>query len=184
MKTEVEHCRVFFIIKIILPFSDFRKKKKTNWMEVQKRKWRRISKISTDISLINSLDDGCLMHIFSFLSPIPGIKQIPLSFPLLLKHVSSFSWIYCYFGSKFANPSSYFSSFQGYERSILFFVFLGFSVLFVFIILIDNSLHCSHHSWFTKPNSIRSCKNWIFLCIEAWWTSSLLILSLVGSLFA
>jgi hypothetical protein len=24
------------------------------------------------ISPMNSLDDGCLMHIFSFLSPIPG----------------------------------------------------------------------------------------------------------------
>ncbi|XP_060183627.1 F-box protein SKIP5 isoform X1 [Lycium barbarum] len=40
-------------------------------MEEQKRKWRRLSKISTDFSVINNLDDGCLMHIFSFLSPIP-----------------------------------------------------------------------------------------------------------------
>lgn len=24
------------------------------------------------ISFVNNLDDGCLMHIFSFLSPIPG----------------------------------------------------------------------------------------------------------------
>lgn len=27
---------------------------------------------SSDSALINDLDDGCLMHIFSFLSPIPG----------------------------------------------------------------------------------------------------------------
>ncbi|XP_055832225.1 F-box protein SKIP5 isoform X2 [Solanum dulcamara] len=41
-------------------------------MEEYKRKWRRLkSKSSTDFSLINNLDDGCLMHIFSFLSPIP-----------------------------------------------------------------------------------------------------------------
>ncbi|KAJ8551548.1 hypothetical protein K7X08_021563 [Anisodus acutangulus] len=37
-------------------------------MEEQKRKWRRPS---TEFPLINNLDDGCLMHIFSFLSPIP-----------------------------------------------------------------------------------------------------------------
>jgi hypothetical protein len=38
------------------------------------RKWRRKKKSLTSASLcpINNLDDGCLMHIFSFLSPIPG----------------------------------------------------------------------------------------------------------------
>lgn len=45
-----------------------------------KNKWRRLSKHggqpappapASDSSRINSLDDGCLMHIFSFLSPIP-----------------------------------------------------------------------------------------------------------------
>ncbi|GLT68452.1 hypothetical protein SLA2020_406820 [Shorea laevis] len=37
------------------------------------RKWRRKKKSLTSASLcpINNLDDGCLMHIFSFLSPIP-----------------------------------------------------------------------------------------------------------------
>ncbi|KAL2927224.1 F-box protein SKIP5 [Bienertia sinuspersici] len=36
-------------------------------------KWRRLSKCSSTIldSPINTLDDGCLMHIFSFLAPIP-----------------------------------------------------------------------------------------------------------------
>ncbi|KNA10016.1 hypothetical protein SOVF_148160 [Spinacia oleracea] len=38
-----------------------------------KNKWRKLSKHSstTSDSLINTLDDGCLMHIFSFLSPLP-----------------------------------------------------------------------------------------------------------------
>uniref|UniRef100_A0A7C8Z0T7 Uncharacterized protein n=1 Tax=Opuntia streptacantha TaxID=393608 RepID=A0A7C8Z0T7_OPUST len=42
-----------------------------------KNKWRRLCKHggraanSSDVSPINSLDDGCLMHVFSFLSPIP-----------------------------------------------------------------------------------------------------------------
>lgn len=38
-----------------------------------KNKWRRLSKHSSTSPdcLINTLDDGCLMHIFSFLSPIP-----------------------------------------------------------------------------------------------------------------
>ncbi|XP_058107029.1 F-box protein SKIP5 [Magnolia sinica] len=35
----------------------------------EKKRWRRCS--SSSVSSINSLDDGCLMHIFSFLSPIP-----------------------------------------------------------------------------------------------------------------
>ena len=47
-----------------------------------KNKWRRLAKHggrpappahASDSSRINSLDDGCLMHIFSFLSPIPGL---------------------------------------------------------------------------------------------------------------
>jgi hypothetical protein len=28
-------------------------------------------------SPVNGLDDGCLMHIFSFLSPIPGSDSLP-----------------------------------------------------------------------------------------------------------
>jgi hypothetical protein len=42
--------------------------------EENARKWRRKKKSLTSASLcpINNLDDGCLMHIFSFLSPIPG----------------------------------------------------------------------------------------------------------------
>lgn len=33
-------------------------------------------------SPIQCLDDGCLMHIFSFLSPIPGsLPPLPLSLP-------------------------------------------------------------------------------------------------------
>ncbi|XP_021774437.1 F-box protein SKIP5-like [Chenopodium quinoa] len=38
-----------------------------------KNKWRRLSKhiSTTSDSPINTLDDGCLMHIFSFLSPLP-----------------------------------------------------------------------------------------------------------------
>ncbi|KAJ8640123.1 hypothetical protein MRB53_016817 [Persea americana] len=37
--------------------------------EVEMRRWKRGS--SPSASPINTLDDGCLMHIFSFLSPIP-----------------------------------------------------------------------------------------------------------------
>ncbi|GAB4827402.1 F-box protein skip5 [Ancistrocladus abbreviatus] len=47
-------------------------------MEERKGKWSRLSKHSTSptsacasYSPINALDDGCLMHIFSFLPPIP-----------------------------------------------------------------------------------------------------------------
>ncbi|XP_062173773.1 F-box protein SKIP5 [Alnus glutinosa] len=41
--------------------------------EENARKWRRKKESLTSASLcpINNLDDGCLMHIFSFLSPIP-----------------------------------------------------------------------------------------------------------------
>lgn len=35
------------------------------------RNWKRLSQHPSAHSLINNLDDGCLMHIFSFLSPIP-----------------------------------------------------------------------------------------------------------------
>lgn len=40
--------------------------------ENKQRKWKRKG-ISSSSARINNLDDGCLMHIFSFLSPIPGI---------------------------------------------------------------------------------------------------------------
>ncbi|KAE8669886.1 F-box protein SKIP5 [Hibiscus syriacus] len=42
-------------------------------MEVEEQAKRKSRKISSSSSsaLINNLDDGCLMHIFSFLSPIP-----------------------------------------------------------------------------------------------------------------
>ncbi|KAB2033411.1 hypothetical protein E1A91_D04G017400v1 [Gossypium mustelinum] len=39
--------------------------------ELEKRKSRKITSSSPSSALINNLDDGCLMHIFSFLSPIP-----------------------------------------------------------------------------------------------------------------
>ncbi|XAR63521.1 hypothetical protein NMG60_11023482 [Bertholletia excelsa] len=35
------------------------------------QEWKRFSKHTSANSHINNLDDGCLMHIFSFLSPIP-----------------------------------------------------------------------------------------------------------------
>ncbi|KAF3448780.1 hypothetical protein FNV43_RR09493 [Rhamnella rubrinervis] len=38
--------------------------------ENKRRKWKRVSSKSSTVP-INCLDDGCLMHIFSFLSPIP-----------------------------------------------------------------------------------------------------------------
>ncbi|GFY94949.1 SKP1/ASK-interacting protein 5 [Actinidia rufa] len=37
----------------------------------EKRKSKRFSENSSADSHINNLDDGCLMHVFSFLSPIP-----------------------------------------------------------------------------------------------------------------
>ena len=40
--------------------------------EANKRKWKRKKSSEASFCPINSLDDGCLMHIFSFLSPIPG----------------------------------------------------------------------------------------------------------------
>ncbi|CAI9770476.1 unnamed protein product [Fraxinus pennsylvanica] len=42
-------------------------------MEVDEPKWKKLAKCSENSinSSINNLDDGCLMHIFSFLSPIP-----------------------------------------------------------------------------------------------------------------
>lgn len=39
--------------------------------ENKQRKWKRKGSSSSS-PCINNLDDGCLMHIFSFLSPIPG----------------------------------------------------------------------------------------------------------------
>lgn len=40
--------------------------------EKRKLKHKKKSASSSFCSPINNLDDGCLMHIFSFLSPIPG----------------------------------------------------------------------------------------------------------------
>lgn len=48
--------------------------------EIEQKRWKRSltttkrsrSSSKSSSCLINNLDDGCLMHIFSFLSPIPG----------------------------------------------------------------------------------------------------------------
>jgi hypothetical protein len=40
--------------------------------EENRRKWKRKKSSEASFCAINNLDDGCLMHIFSFLSPIPG----------------------------------------------------------------------------------------------------------------
>ncbi|XP_073029399.1 F-box protein SKIP5 [Primulina eburnea] len=42
-------------------------------MEANKRKFKKLGKYSTNSidSHVNNLDDGCLMHVFSFLAPIP-----------------------------------------------------------------------------------------------------------------
>ncbi|XP_050234478.1 F-box protein SKIP5 [Mercurialis annua] len=37
--------------------------------ETERKRWKQ--KKNPNLSVINNLDDGCLMHIFSFLSPIP-----------------------------------------------------------------------------------------------------------------
>uniref|UniRef100_A0A2N9F437 F-box domain-containing protein n=1 Tax=Fagus sylvatica TaxID=28930 RepID=A0A2N9F437_FAGSY len=39
--------------------------------EENRRKWKRTKSSEASFCAINNLDDGCLMHIFSFLSPIP-----------------------------------------------------------------------------------------------------------------
>ncbi|XP_027340596.1 F-box protein SKIP5 [Abrus precatorius] len=39
--------------------------------EQQQQNWKKSQRKRTSSSLINNLDDGCLMHIFSFLPPIP-----------------------------------------------------------------------------------------------------------------
>ena len=42
----------------------------------QKQQWKRSQRTkpsSSSSSHINNLDDGCLMHIFNFLPPIPGM---------------------------------------------------------------------------------------------------------------
>ncbi|TYH25296.1 hypothetical protein E1A91_A03G142900v1 [Gossypium mustelinum] len=44
--------------------------------ELEKRKSRKITSSSPSSTLINNLDDGCLMHIFSFLSPIPVFEAL------------------------------------------------------------------------------------------------------------
>ncbi|KAB1199576.1 F-box protein SKIP5 [Morella rubra] len=50
--------------------------------EDNRRKWkrsvRRRSSAAASLCPISNLDDGCLMHIFSFLSPIPGTLLAPL----------------------------------------------------------------------------------------------------------
>jgi hypothetical protein len=45
----------------------------------QLKKCQRKKASSSCYSRINNLDDGCLMHIFSFLPPIPGIAFFFLS---------------------------------------------------------------------------------------------------------
>jgi hypothetical protein len=45
----------------------------------QLKKCQRKKASSSCYSCINNLDDGCLMHIFSFLPPIPGIAFFFLS---------------------------------------------------------------------------------------------------------
>ena len=53
--------------------------------EANKRKWKRKKSTEASFCPISSLDDGCLMHIFSFLSPIPGTPFHPsASISLLL----------------------------------------------------------------------------------------------------
>lgn len=48
-------------------------------------RWKRTKKgSSTPVAPINCLDDGCLMHIFSLLSPIPGSWNSPPRPPFLL----------------------------------------------------------------------------------------------------
>lgn len=62
----------------------------------RRRKWMSGSSSSSSYHSsvpVNSLDDGCLMHIFSFLSPIPGKLIINPHPPLL----SSFSLSRSYF---------------------------------------------------------------------------------------
>ncbi|KAB2090696.1 hypothetical protein ES319_A03G139800v1 [Gossypium barbadense] len=44
--------------------------------ELEKRKSRKITSSSPSSTLINNLDDGCLMHIFIFLSPIPVFEAL------------------------------------------------------------------------------------------------------------
>ena len=53
--------------------------------EANKKKWKRKKSTEASFCPISSLDDGCLMHIFSFLSPIPGTPFHPsASISLLL----------------------------------------------------------------------------------------------------
>lgn len=65
--------------------------------EEKKRRKRKSSSLSlswsteSSSSSINNLDDGCLMHIFSFLSPIPGMLPLLfLSFFLFFKTLFAF----------------------------------------------------------------------------------------------
>lgn len=56
-----------------------------------KEQWKRFSRRRcSSSSPINNLDDGCLMHIFSFLPPIPGITLF-LSFPFFSKSLILFA---------------------------------------------------------------------------------------------
>ena len=68
-------------------------------MEMEEEKKRRKRKSSSSSSSwstesssssINNLDDGCLMHIFSFLSPIPGMLPLLSFFLFLFKTLFAF----------------------------------------------------------------------------------------------
>jgi hypothetical protein len=50
----------------------------------QLKRCQRKKASSSCYSRINNLDDGCLMHIFSFLPPIPGIDLFPLKILIFL----------------------------------------------------------------------------------------------------
>ena len=50
------------------------REREVGFMEEQgKQKKKNKNPLSSSFCPINNLDDGCLMHIFSFLSPIPGL---------------------------------------------------------------------------------------------------------------
>lgn len=55
-------------------------------MEAEKPKFKKLARHSENSydACINNLDDGCLMLIFSFLSPIPGINFLCLIFFCLI----------------------------------------------------------------------------------------------------
>lgn len=67
--------------------------------EDNKEQWKRFqrNKTSSSSSPINNLDDGCLMHIFSFLPPIPGITLSPP--PLLSSIFAQNSYLFFQFNN-------------------------------------------------------------------------------------